>query len=113
MLDKQTFYKLQFIALIALIMMLVGAFTAKSGEGMIPEGIGMLFPFAGLVLILVVVYRYGILFAQAEKKPDQKDVFEYTTKDTSPKVLGRLAELKFGERKSRPRIEDYYAVKKP
>lgn len=79
------------------------------------EFIGVASPIVGIVAVLLVIamaFKFGDEILNLKKEePDKRDVFDYATRDTSGAVLGKLAEIKYGERKKRDAFENYYKVK--
>ncbi len=103
-------HKLQFVVLVALIILGAGLLSVQVDRGTFPAWLKPLLGIAAIALVVVLAFRFGPLF-KAEKKPDQKDVFDYTDRTTSSAVLGKLAEIKYGERKKRDAFENYYKLK--
>lgn len=115
MASKLELKKMKFAALVALIFIAAVAANKIFGNPSLQNYIGSAGPLIGvafIILLVAITYKLGEEMMKSEKKPEKKDVFDYTTKDTSVKVLGRLAELKYGERKRRDKFDDYYSVGK-
>lgn len=98
--------KLQFVVVAAFVVLAVGMLTWGAGSGAFPDWARPLFGVAGMVLIVALAFKFSKSFT-ADKKPEERDVFDFTDRDTSGAVLGKLAEIKYGERKKRDRFEDY------
>ncbi|MBI2444817.1 hypothetical protein HYV43_00310 [Candidatus Micrarchaeota archaeon] len=104
------FKKLQFVILAALVVLATAMLANGSDGKTFPTWAKPLFGVAGMSLVVILAFKFANTF-KADKKPDKKDVFDYTDRTTSSAVLGKLAEIKYGERKSRDRFEDYYKNK--
>ncbi len=102
--------KLQFVVVAAFVVLAVGMLSWGAGSGTFPDWAKPLFGIVGMVLIVALAFKFSKSF-KADQKPDEKDVFDFTDRATSGKVLGKLAEIKYGERKKRDRFEDYYKIK--
>ncbi len=108
MVSNITLKKIEFLVLIALI---VFGSSMLANFNKIDSSVRIFIGAAGLILIVVVTFKFGQSF-KADKKPEGKDVFDYTSKDTSPAVLGKLSELKYSGRRQRHNFEDYYKIRK-
>jgi len=102
--------KLQFVVLAALVVLATAMLANASDGKTFPSWGRPLFGVAGMSLVVILAFKFAQSF-KADKKPEEKDVFDYTDRTTSSAVLGKLAEIKYGERKKRDRFEDYYKIR--
>lgn len=111
MVTKSAMHRLQFVIIMGLIVILAGIFSGSTANGMMPEWTKPLIGLAAIILIIVVAFRFGPLFMQADKKEEEKDIYDSTDPNTSKAVMGRLAELKYSEPKKRDKFDNYYKIK--
>ncbi len=107
--------KINFVLFVALVIMGAGAASRVLNHSAISGFVGVGDLLIGLVAVLLVValsFKFGDEIMRLKKEePERRDVFDYTTRDTSGAVLGKLAEIKYGQRKKRDSFESYYKIK--